>query len=465
MCWLCCRGVASCCPGPFLAQAKTTMAPGLLESRKRKEVILTREEAIKKKLPKGYALEPILPAAPGLTPEVPVLEDKDSRKKKVDAGRRAVGQVGAGALGLDSAKDGCHVAGSNGVADGQHGLGLTLATKALLAKSGALAEAERAELRKAFGSELGFLQRLVKEIETREADLAEQPLSGGSGSGGNSRKRLRRPDDFAPTLDVSPPAPDAMMLDGGFGEVGQSGTPLPRLKHSNSVQLSAGDSMGAQTPKRTPKANSTYINQDFISGQDKMPPPEKSSKGKTAALKKSGSGSQVNGGKMLDLNDPKRQRVEAARAKRMGDILRQCQTVLKKVMTQKHSWIFNVPVDVKGLGLHDYLTIIKKPMDLGTIKQRLSASLYQHPDEFQADVHLVWSNAMTYNPPGHDVYVMAMGLKKLFDEAYCKIQLKLQEDAAKRAQEEKELREWTPAREKTEVLELERRLQVCCRPF
>ena len=33
-----------------------------------------------------------------------------------------------------------------------------------------------------------------------------------------------------------------------------------------------------------------------------------------------------------------------------------------------YAWPFYKPVDVEGLGLHDYLDIIKHPMDLGTVK-------------------------------------------------------------------------------------------------
>jgi len=45
-----------------------------------------------------------------------------------------------------------------------------------------------------------------------------------------------------------------------------------------------------------------------------------------------------------------------------------CETVLQELMDKPESEPFNVPVDWKGLGLPDYPKIIKKPMDLGTIK-------------------------------------------------------------------------------------------------
>ena len=46
-------------------------------------------------------------------------------------------------------------------------------------------------------------------------------------------------------------------------------------------------------------------------------------------------------------------------------------TLLKELMGRKHAafaWPFYSPVDTKKLGLHDYFTIIKEPMDLGTAK-------------------------------------------------------------------------------------------------
>ena len=35
---------------------------------------------------------------------------------------------------------------------------------------------------------------------------------------------------------------------------------------------------------------------------------------------------------------------------------------------QAYAWPFYKPVDAQALGLHDYYDIIKKPMDLGTIR-------------------------------------------------------------------------------------------------
>ncbi|CAI9752966.1 unnamed protein product [Fraxinus pennsylvanica] len=60
--------------------------------------------------------------------------------------------------------------------------------------------------------------------------------------------------------------------------------------------------------------------------------------------------------------------------------------ILTKLMKHKHGWVFNTPVDVKGLGLHDYYQIIKSPMDLGTVKFRLKRIVYESSVDFAAEV-------------------------------------------------------------------------------
>ncbi|KAH0781369.1 hypothetical protein KY290_000967 [Solanum tuberosum] len=117
--------------------------------------------------------------------------------------------------------------------------------------------------------------------------------------------------------------------------------------------------------KRTPKANQYYTNSGFLLGKDRLPP-ESNKKLSQMAL----------GGNTM------------------------------RLMKHKHRWVFDEPVNVEGLGLHDYHAIIKHPMDLGTIKARLSQNLYKSPREFAEDVRLVFRNAMIYNPKGHDVHII-----------------------------------------------------------
>ena len=106
--------------------------------------------------------------------------------------------------------------------------------------------------------------------------------------------------------------------------------------------------------------------------------------------------------------------------------LKNCMTLIKELLGRKHSnyaWPFYTPVDVKGLGLHDYLTIIKEPMDLGTAKQKLENGQYNSALEFAREIRLIFSNCYKYNPPDHDVVAMAKELEVAFETRFAKIPL------------------------------------------
>ncbi|KAJ4908569.1 global transcription factor group E2 [Raphanus sativus] len=101
--------------------------------------------------------------------------------------------------------------------------------------------------------------------------------------------------------------------------------------------------------------------------------------------------------------------------KALRSMMSSCVQILGKLMKHKWSWVFNTPVDVLGLGLHDYHLIVKKPMDLGTVKTNLEKGVYGSPVEFAGDVRLTFTNALAYNPKGQDVYKMAEKLLSQFD--------------------------------------------------
>ncbi len=62
----------------------------------------------------------------------------------------------------------------------------------------------------------------------------------------------------------------------------------------------------------------------------------------------------------------------------------------------------------------DYHKVIKRPMDLGTIRKRLENNYYWCAKECIADFNTMFSNCYMYNKPGEDVVVMAQMLEKLF---------------------------------------------------
>ncbi|KAF9667989.1 hypothetical protein SADUNF_Sadunf15G0080200 [Salix dunnii] len=106
-------------------------------------------------------------------------------------------------------------------------------------------------------------------------------------------------------------------------------------------------------------------------------------------------------------------------------LMKQCESLLNRLMAHQFGWIFKTPVDVVKLNIPDYFTIIKHPMDLGTVKSKIVSGEYSSPSGFAADVRLTFSNAMKYNPPGNDVHIMAETLSKYFEVRWKAIEKKL----------------------------------------
>nr|XP_033772224.1 bromodomain testis-specific protein isoform X2 [Geotrypetes seraphini] len=104
--------------------------------------------------------------------------------------------------------------------------------------------------------------------------------------------------------------------------------------------------------------------------------------------------------------------------------LKHCNSILKELFSRKHAtyaWAFYKPVDAESLGLCDYHDIIKQPMDLGTIKEKMDNKEYKDTHEFAADVRLMFMNCYKYNPPEHEIVTMARKLQDIFEMHFAKI--------------------------------------------
>ncbi|PHT69736.1 Transcription factor GTE4 [Capsicum annuum] len=239
---------------------------------------------------------------------------------------------------------------------------------------------EMREVRRKLQSELDLVRSLVKKIEAKDVQDTVPEIDKDSG--------VRRVHS-----DVS--------------KMGQhlESRPLDQLSVSV-LENSHGVGDNVEKEKRTPKVNQFYRNSDFLLAKDKIPPTESNKKSKSNAKKVSGpeSGHDIGPGKFSN------------------QMIKTCRALLERLMKHKHGWVFNQPVDTEGLGLHDYFDIIKNPMDLGTVKSRLETNLYKSPKEFAEDVRLTFQNAMTYNPKGQDVYMMAEQLSKIFEEKWPSIE-------------------------------------------
>ncbi|KPM08485.1 histone acetyltransferase-like protein 2 [Sarcoptes scabiei] len=99
------------------------------------------------------------------------------------------------------------------------------------------------------------------------------------------------------------------------------------------------------------------------------------------------------------------------------DELRQAlMPTLEKLYKQvPESMPFRQPVDPVALQIPDYFDIIKVPMDLSTIKQKLDTGQYTDPWQYVTDVWLMFDNAWLYNRKTSKVYRHCTKLAEVFE--------------------------------------------------
>ncbi|KAJ3274080.1 hypothetical protein HDV01_003573 [Terramyces sp. JEL0728] len=94
-------------------------------------------------------------------------------------------------------------------------------------------------------------------------------------------------------------------------------------------------------------------------------------------------------------------------AKILNPAFDRARKVLKRLFAQKISFWFKTPVDPVALNLPTYTTIVKTPMDLGTVKKKLDNDEYATEEDFATDVRLTFGNSLLFNPAGSQVSIDA----------------------------------------------------------
>ena len=93
-------------------------------------------------------------------------------------------------------------------------------------------------------------------------------------------------------------------------------------------------------------------------------------------------------------------------------------SVVEQVAHHKDSWPFLEPVPPSVV---DYLEVIKEPIDLSLIRQRLESGEYKKAGHLRRDLQLMLDNCRTYNRPETTFYKAALGLQKLVNDIFGEI--------------------------------------------
>ncbi|KAK0145897.1 Histone acetyltransferase KAT2B [Merluccius polli] len=87
-------------------------------------------------------------------------------------------------------------------------------------------------------------------------------------------------------------------------------------------------------------------------------------------------------------------------------------TILQQVKSHQNAWPFMEPV--KKTEAPGYYQVIRFPMDLKTMSERLKSRYYTTRKLFMADMQRIFTNCREYNPPESEYYKCANLLEKFF---------------------------------------------------
>lgn len=86
------------------------------------------------------------------------------------------------------------------------------------------------------------------------------------------------------------------------------------------------------------------------------------------------------------------------------------QQLLSDMQNHPSAWPFAQPVNRDEV--QDYYEVIKEPMDLSTMEQRLEADAYTSVEQFLYDARLIFNNCRSYNNETTTYYKNANKLEK-----------------------------------------------------
>ncbi|KAL6304232.1 Bromodomain-containing protein [Sparassis latifolia] len=120
----------------------------------------------------------------------------------------------------------------------------------------------------------------------------------------------------------------------------------------------------------------------------------------------------------------KTRKVKRAKNDAHAEQLKFCDKLLKDLQRKNHYSIahpFYEPVDYVKMEIPSYPKVIKKPMDLSTMRKKLQNGEYLTAEKFRDDFKQMIRNCATFNPPGNPVHEAGKSFDRLFDEKWANL--------------------------------------------
>ncbi|KAF7339672.1 Bromodomain-containing protein [Mycena sanguinolenta] len=118
---------------------------------------------------------------------------------------------------------------------------------------------------------------------------------------------------------------------------------------------------------------------------------------------------------------PKKRKTRRVKDDGTAEQLKFCSNLLNLLHRKQHYTIaspFYEPVDHVALDIPTYPKIVKKPMDLSTMRKKLDNHEYPNALKFYDDFKLMIRNCFAFNPAGNLVNQAGIELQRLFDEKW-----------------------------------------------
>ncbi|WFD03799.1 hypothetical protein MOBT1_002493 [Malassezia obtusa] len=127
--------------------------------------------------------------------------------------------------------------------------------------------------------------------------------------------------------------------------------------------------------------------------------------------------------------------VEPGKARGMSSSdLTACRNCIQRLMANKHCEPFLHPVDPVRDEAPDYFDVIKEPMDLNSVANKLQSGQYKDRFQFKEDVELIFRNARTYTPdPKTWIHYEASRSEAAFRQLWNRISKTLEQAEARAA--------------------------------
>ncbi|KAK5861207.1 hypothetical protein PBY51_022621 [Eleginops maclovinus] len=96
-----------------------------------------------------------------------------------------------------------------------------------------------------------------------------------------------------------------------------------------------------------------------------------------------------------------------------------CRVLLTELEAHQDAWPFLTPVNQKAVP--GYRKVIKKPMDLSTIREKLTNNQYLNLEPFIADVNLVFDNCEKFNEDDSEIGRAGYSMRRFFDKRWTEL--------------------------------------------